>query len=118
MSHVRPGSNKRASVRSRRREGKLQAGSGESWGVTVSPLRRWQYALGAGIALLVIGALAPWSWRVVCALGAILVALALAIVSVLARRFEQPKQRAPDVYDRVAQIRAARKARFGRKPRP
>ncbi len=64
---------------------------------------------------LVAGALAPWPYRLECALAAIVIVLLLAVFRMISHAKATTRTRTSNVYSQVNRIREARKERHGRK---
>jgi len=84
--------------------------------MTAPPMRRWQNGLVILAAFFVAGALLPWGFRLLCALGAIGIVLLLFVMRLRAHTVRPGRPRSDDVYGRVERIREARKGRPGRRP--
>jgi len=85
--------------------------------MTALPMRPLENALAILGAFFIAGALLPWPLRLACALAAIAVVLVLAVFRLRAHRVNVSKKRTTDVYNRIHEIRAARKGRFRQPPR-
>ncbi len=76
-----------------------------------------QKLLALLVAVPAIGVVAPWPYRLQCALGVVAIVLILAFARTRAGVAAMKSERRADVYTKIARIRAARKARFGGRSR-
>jgi len=82
--------------------------------MTAPPMRRWQNGLVILAAFFVAGALLPWGFRLVCALGAIGIVLVLFVMRLRAHGVRTDSAGTAATLERIAQIRAEREKRLGR----
>ena len=78
-------------------------------------MRPLENKLAVFAAFLVAGAIAPWPFRLECAVAAIVIVLLLLVFRLLAHAKTVRRERTTSVYSQVARIRDARKIRMDRR---